>query len=288
MANRTSPNAQHSNKHPDNEPMKSTLYIVVPVFNERENLPRLFKAFRELESTYCDLWLVTFVMIDDGSVDGTAQLAQDLAAGLHFTLLEHGVNRGPGYAFGTAFEYLAPLLRDEDWVLTMEGDNTSRHELVRQMFQRTGEGYQVILASAYMYGGTITNTSLLRTFLSSMANIFVKEGLGLRGLMTVSSFFRLHQATAIRKLQRYYGARIIEQHGFEGFVEILMKMTFVGVTLSEVPMVLDTSLRIGKSKMRILKTILGYFFLLMSMSRWRLCASQGASSTPLVATDIQE
>ncbi len=61
----------------------------------------------------------------------------------------------------------------------MEGDNTSRHELLQQMFTRSGEGYDVILASPYMYGGGITNTSTYRVIISHVANAFVKEFIGL-------------------------------------------------------------------------------------------------------------
>ena len=51
----------------------------------------------------------------------------------------------------------------------------TRHELLRRMFHRAEEGYDVVLASPYMYGGGIVNTSPLRVFLSHVANAFVKE-----------------------------------------------------------------------------------------------------------------
>ena len=121
-----------------------------------------------------------------------------------------------------------------------------------------------------------------------MANVFVKEGLGLRGIMTVSSFFRLHHGTVIKKLQACYGARIIEHHGFEGIVEMLMKITFLGLTLSEVPMTLDTSRRVGKSKMKILKTVLGYFSLLKAMPTWRVRAGEGVTQADADTKENEE
>ena len=139
--------------------MKSNLYVIVPVFNEQNNLPKLFGAFRELNNLYREQGQVHFILVDDGSTDDTEQQVQELSSELHLELLKHTVNHGPGYAFGTAFAYLAATIKDDDWVLTMEGDNTSRHELVGQMFQRASEGYQVILASVYIYGGSITNTN---------------------------------------------------------------------------------------------------------------------------------
>src|SRR6185295_8533568 len=96
---------------------------------------------------------LSFVVVDDGSVDGTCERLNAAVAGLDLTVLRHEVNRGPGAAFASGFAYLAERIGPDDWVVTMEGDNTSRLELVRQMLTRSREGYEVILASPYMYGG---------------------------------------------------------------------------------------------------------------------------------------
>lgn len=248
--------------------MTNTLYFVVPVYNEAPNLPRLFDAFRDLHARY-PAYATQFILVDDGSRDGTPDQARALQGDLPLTLLDHGGNRGPGYAFGTAFAHLAPLLQADDWVVTLEGDNTSRHELLSQMFHRVEEGYDVILASPYLYGGAILNTEGLRVFLSKMANVFVKEILGLHGLATVSSFYRLHRGAVILTLQKHYGPRIIEYSGFECMIEMLIKMVYLKTSMSEVAMVLDTKQRIGKSKMKIGKTIMGYLRLYTALNGWK-------------------
>jgi glycosyltransferase involved in cell wall biosynthesis len=247
-------------------------YVVVPVLNEAPNMGRLMSALRGLEKDFGGVSHFEIILIDDGSTDGTADQARQLASGLNLTVLAHTRNVGPGHAFGTAYEYLAPRLKDEDWVATMEGDNTSRHELLHQMFTRSHEGYEIILASPYLYGGGIRNTSPLRVFLSHIANAFLKECIGLHGLCTMSSFFRLHRGSAVRQLQACYGARIIERAGFEGVVEMLIKMVLLQMTISEVPMVLDTSLRLGKSKMKVLRTICSYVTLFLERGHWQAVA----------------
>jgi dolichol-phosphate mannosyltransferase len=141
------------------------------------------------------------------------------------------------------------------------------------MFHRVEEGYEVILASPYMYGGGIINTDGLRIFLSKMANVFVKEILGLHGIVTVSSFYRLHHAPVILNLQRHYGPRIIQNSGFECMIEMLIKMVYLQTTMSEIAMVLDTKRRIGKSKMKIWRTIMGYLRLYTTLSQWKKQAS---------------
>src|SRR6266545_691146 len=248
---------------------QSSLYVVVPVYNEADNLERLFASFRLLHTEYTDRHHVQLVMVADGSTDDTVRLANELGEGLDLTVLSSATNKGPGSAFAMGFEYLASRITDSDWLVTLEGDNTSRRELLRHMFHRVREGYDVVLASPYMYGGGITNTSALRIFISHIANAFVKEFLGVHGIMTVSSFFRLYRGSVIQQLHQYYGAGIIERRGFECMIELLLKMMYLGVTISEVPMVLDTNLRAGKSKMKIMRTILGYIALSRRLKAWQ-------------------
>jgi dolichol-phosphate mannosyltransferase len=186
-----------------------------------------------------------------------------------FEVLSHSVNRGPGAAFASAFESLAARLNAEDWVLTIEGDNTSRLEIVDQMMTRAREGFDVVLASPYLYGGAIVQTSAYRMLMSHLANGVVKGAIGLRGIATMSSFFRLHRAEIIQRLQASYGPRIVERAGFESMIEMLLKLSYVSASISEVAMTLDTSRRAGKSKMRVVRTAMGYGTLIMDKGRWR-------------------
>lgn len=246
-------------------------FIVVPVLNEAGNMPRLSGSLSALNQEFSERFDLRVILVDDGSVDETSELARQAAAesGFALEILRHETNLGPGKAFRTGFVHLSSILNENDLVLTIEGDNTSRLELVKQMLTRMAEGYDVIFASPYMYGGQIVNTSAFRVFLSAMANLFVKELLGLQGLLTVSSFFRLYRATTLKHLQHCYGAGIVERAGFECMVEMAMKMVFCGISISEVPMVLDTQARVGKSRMKILRTIRGYLTLWFHKRAWR-------------------
>jgi dolichol-phosphate mannosyltransferase len=148
------------------------------------------------------------------------------------------------------------------------------------MAHRIREGHDVVFASPYAYGGGVVGASRLRIFLSHLANSFVKGALEIRGLLTVSSFYRLYRGSAIRRLQMTYGESILECAGFECMVELAMKLMYLGMSISEVPMTLDAGQRIGKSKMRITKTGLGYLRLFRLRRRWRAVA--GAQPGELV------
>jgi dolichol-phosphate mannosyltransferase len=251
--------------------MRSIVFLV-PVFNEAENIPTLLDSFRALEREMAGRFAPAFIIVDDGSSDKTADVFRELKGDLTLSVLVHENNGGPGRAFATGFSYLAPRLASDDWIVTMEGDNTSRCELVSQMLRRAEEGYDVVLASPYLYGGGVVNTSFLRTFLSFGANIFMKEILELRGIMTMSSFFRLYRGSTILRLQTYYGAGIIDRSGFDCMVELLMKIVYLKLTLSEIAMVLDTSRRKGKSKMKVLRAMWGLITLVSNKHRWKKLA----------------
>lgn len=245
---------------------RRTLHVIIPVLNEAPNMPRLMGdltvAVTEFEEH------VRILLVDDGSTDGTVDAARAAGTGLDLTVLRHDANQGPGRAFATAFSQLASDLAPEDWVVTMEGDNTSRVALLHQMRRRAEEGFDVVLASPYLYGGGIINTQWHRAFISHVANVFVKEVLGIRGIMTISSFFRLYRGSIVLRLQRIFGEGIMEVSGFEAMVENLMKLVMVGASISEVAMTLDTSVRIGRSKMPVIRTALGYLRLAGKRRLW--------------------
>jgi dolichol-phosphate mannosyltransferase len=242
--------------------------FVIPVFNEIANIGRCLDDLAASANTL-GLTDATVIVVDDGSTDGTAAAAEDLGVDLQVVVLRHEVNRGPGHAFGTAFEHLAGSLGKDDFIVTMEGDNTSRIDVLPRMLRRLGEGDDVVLASPYMYGGGILHTRPTRIFMSHVANTIVKEVLGVHGLLTVSSFFRVYRVEALARLQAAYGNRVIERAGFESMVEVIMKMTYLGFAISEVPMILDTSLRAGSSKLRVGRTATGYLALAGQKRRWQ-------------------
>ena len=252
----------------------SALYFVVPVFNEALNMERLFVACAEIQRELGSRYAVQFILVDDGSTDDTSAAAERAAGNLPLVVLRQAVNAGPGRAFAAAFSHLAPRLRATDWIVTIEGDNTSRLELLQQMLTRAAEGFDVVLASPYLYGGGITNTNAYRVFLSHMANVFVKEGLGLHGIVTMSSFFRLYRGSAFIQLQRAFGPGIVERAGFESMIELLLKIIYLRMTVSEVAMKLDTSRRAGKSKMKVARTAFGYVTLWWEKGQWQQAAKR--------------
>jgi dolichol-phosphate mannosyltransferase len=254
-----------------------TVHLVIPALNEAANIGHVLADLRAARDRLPTRLDACMLLVDDGSTDGTSEVARAAAGDLNVEVLRHDEPQGPGRAFATAFARLEPTLSGDDFVLTLEADNTSRVELLERMVLRSREGYDAVFASPYAYGGGIVRTNPVRTGLSHLANTFVKEFLGIRGLFTVSSFFRLYRGSAVRRLQEHFGPGIVERAGFESMAELTLKMVYMGMSISEVAMVLDSSRRVGNSKMRIGRTGLGYLALFRRRGAWKSAAAGDVS-----------
>ena len=231
------------------------IHVVVPVYDEAGNVEALAGQLRErLDPVGVPYRLV---VVDDGSTDGTADLFRRHVPGC--TILSHGVNRGPGAAFRTGFLHVLASASPDDLVVTLEGDQTSDPRVLPRMLRRIQEEEDdIVLASCYLYGGGIRGTNLHRIGLSHVANGLMKKALGLSGLATLSSFYRVYRVSALAAMRDRYGDAFITCRGFECMVEVLYRAAQLRLRISEVPMVLDGSRRVGRSKMRVLRTSLAY------------------------------
>lgn len=231
------------------------IHVVVPVFNEAGNAEATAAQIRDRLAPLGVPYRV--VLVDDGSRDGTADVFRRAAP--EATVLAHPENRGPGAAFRTGFLHVLASADPLDLVVTMEGDQTSDPRVLPRMLHRVWEeGDDIVLASCYLYGGGIRGTNLHRVGLSHVANGLMKKALGLSGLATLSSFYRVYQVSALSAMHARYGDGFIRSRGFECMVEVLYRAAQLRLRISEVPMTLDGSRRVGRSKMRVMRTSLAY------------------------------
>ena len=147
----------------------------------------------------------------------------------------------------------------EALIVTLEADTTSDLDALPAMLARARAGADLVLASWVM-----VNVSRLRRVLSDGAALIVRRVLGIEA-HTVSSFFRVYRASCLRRASARYGDTLIREPGFACKAELLAKIAAIGARIEEVPVGLDTSRRIGESKMPVFRTVLAY---------WRMMARQ--------------
>jgi dolichol-phosphate mannosyltransferase len=238
------------------------IFFLIPIFNEEKNIPNLFKELDGIlpaEEKF-------FVFSDDGSTDNTVSELKKYFSAIPHVVLGDGKNRGPGAAFNCGFEWiLANQKTEKDLVVTLEADCTSDITIVDKMISINRLGYDLVLASVYAQGGGFDKTTFLRKFISSVANLMYRFLFNIN-VLTLSSFYRVYTIAILKKLRDKYSV-LIKEPGFICMLEILVKAVDTRASIIEVPMVLSSKKRIGRSKMKMLKTTYQYFVFLLSTRR---------------------
>ncbi|MGH2840206.1 MAG: glycosyltransferase family 2 protein [Solirubrobacteraceae bacterium] len=239
-------------------------------YDEEANVGRLIA---DIESRP-ELWRDggRLVLVDDGSRDRTAQIAEAHTGPLAVEVLRLGHNQGPGAAFDHGFRHVLAQPGGDGLIVTLEADTTSDLESLPEMLAKAAHA-DVVLASVHG-GGAMVGVGRFRQALSHAASSVVRAGAGIDA-HTVSSFFRVYRAEILRAAYREHGEHLIQEHGFACKAEILAKLTALGAVVDEVPVTLDGSLRQGDSKLRILPTMAGYARMLARQRRKRPAAMRG-------------
>jgi dolichol-phosphate mannosyltransferase len=238
-------------------PVRTPILFVVPAFDEEQNLPRLLADLESRPGLFPPGSRV--IVVDDGSRDRTAEIAETYAGPLTVELVRLPENRGPGAAFRAGFGAAFVHAPGEALIVTLEADTTSDLDALPGMLIQARAGADLVLASWVM-----DNVGWLRRMLSESAGVVVRRVLDVDA-HTVSSFFRVYRASCLRDAHVRYGDDLIRERGFACKAELLAKLAALGARIEEVPVGLDSSRRVGESKMPIFRTVLGY---------WRMMARQ--------------
>lgn len=229
-------------------------YILIPLYNEELNVPNLKKALKTHVFNLFDN--VFFVFVDDYSTDETVALLKTTFSDCSYEIITKSKNKGPGDSFNIGMNWVIEHASPDDKLITMEADCTSDLTILKTMDLLNNQGYDLVLASPYAQGGGFSTTSWFRKILSFAANSLIRFVLDLK-IHTLSSFYRIYSIKHLKKIQDNY-PKIISDSGFFSMVEILCKAVEQKGSVIEVPMVVHSEKRQGKSKMKILKTIRNY------------------------------
>ncbi|MBI4646432.1 MAG: glycosyltransferase [Bacteroidia bacterium] len=231
-----------------------TIYFLIPVYNESENIYLLSENLKNVlteENKY-------YVFVDDFSSDNTIELLKKYFDCAAYHIIQKNKNIGPGDSFNKGFDWILKHSNNQNnLVVTLEGDNTSDLLILPNMITISKLGYDLVLASVYAQGGGFTKTTFLRIFISFIANMFFRLFFNIK-VQTLSSFYRVYHIDLLIKIKSRW-PEIIKENGFICMLEILIKAIKSDANIIEVPMILKSDRRKGKSKMKIIKTIFSYF-----------------------------
>jgi dolichol-phosphate mannosyltransferase len=230
--------------------------ILVPTYNERENLPVLASQLMQLPN-------VELLVIDDGSPDGTGAIADELAR-LHqgrIHVLHRSGARGLGRSYLDGFRIA--LSGDAEIVCQMDADLSHDPKYLPAMFAAIERGADLVIGSRYRAGGGVENWPRRRIVLSAFANRYIRAVTGLR-VRDCTAGFRCWRRGALAALE----LDSITSDGYAFLTEVIFQAAASGARIEEVPIVF-VERRHGASKLS------GAVLLESLKTPWRLAWSRG-------------
>jgi dolichol-phosphate mannosyltransferase len=226
------------------------LSVILPTYNERENLPEVVAQIRRLPID------VECVIVDDNSPDGTGEVAELLASKDPSIKVIHRPRKA-----GLASAVYAGLSKaSAPYIAVMDADLQHPPHLLTQMLQALEDGYDLVVASRYVRGGGVVGWPLLRRIVSRVATLLahltVPRSRAVKDPM--SGYFALKRGVL-------ESVRVHSPIGYKLLLTILAKGRYSKV--KEVPMVFRRRLR-GESKLDQ-REVLTYLKLLLNLLKQR-------------------
>jgi dolichol-phosphate mannosyltransferase len=227
-----------------------TALVVVPTFNERENLPVLVTALMAYPE-------VSVLVVDDASPDGTGALADDLARKYPGRVdVMHRTER-PGLGRSYVDGIRSVLNRPVDVICQMDCDLSHDPRHLRDLIAAS-ERADVVIGSRYIPGGAVVNWPLRRRLLSRFANSYIRLVTRLSA-RDCTSGYRCWRREALAKLP----LDTVVSDGYAFLVEMLFEAHRRGAQIGEVPIIF-VERRQGVSKLS------GGVLLESCLTPWRL------------------
>ena len=197
--------------------------VVLPTFNESENIDRVLRRIR---GALAD---ATILVVDDGSPDGTADIAETLGKELgNIEVMRRQEKSGLGSAYRAGFRW--GLDREFDACIEMDADLSHEPEALPELVAPLSEGHDLVIGSRYVPGGSIPNWAWHRRLLSRGGNVYASKLLGL-SVADSTSGFRAYSASILDRIDL---SRIkAEGYGFQ--IEMTYEAKRAGAEVVEVP-----------------------------------------------------
>lgn len=206
--------------------MKGKLSIILPTYNERENLPLItWLLFKYLEPTGT---IFEIIIIEDGSPDGTlgvAQQLQDIYGSDKIVILDRGKKLGLGTAYKAGLD-----LATGDYIILMDADLSHHPKYIPKFMQLASEkGYDIVTGTRYSGDGGVYGWDFKRKFISCGANTLTQLALG-PSVSDLTGSFRLYKKSVLKRL-----ISMSKSKGYAFQMEIIVLAERMGYKIGEIP-----------------------------------------------------
>ena len=213
--------------------------IIIPTYNEKENIEAIIRAVTSLEKDF------EVLVIDDGSPDGTAKIVKGLMAE-EFKGRVHLVERSGKLGLGTAYicGFKWALEHGYEYIFEMDADfSHAPADLPRLYAACHDEGYDVSVGSRYITGVNVVNWPIGRVLMSYYASAYVRTVLGIKLRDTTAGF-----VCWTRKVLETMALDDVRFKGYAFQIEMKYTALRLGFKIKEVPVVF-VNRELGTSKM---------------------------------------
>jgi dolichol-phosphate mannosyltransferase len=209
--------------------------VVLPTYNEILNVEPMLRTLRKVVPL-CDV-----LVVDDGSPDGTADLAEEISDELgQITVLRRSRKSGLGDAYRAGFAW--GLEHDYDHLVEIDCDFSHDPNALPTLLS-AAEDHDVVIGSRYIPGGHIPQWSLSRRLLSRGGNQYASFMLGL-GVVDSTAGYRVYSKRALALID--FTTVRADGYGFQ--IEMTYRAKRAGASIIEVP-ISFTDRELGASKM---------------------------------------
>lgn len=205
--------------------------VVVPTYNERQNLPRLIAAIEEHMPIDHEI-----VVVDDSSPDGTGDLARELSKQYPIRVISRPAKSGLGSAYRDGF-----AAAKGDIIFEMDADLSHDPRYLPALIEAIESGADVAVGSRYTSNGRIVGWNWYRKLVSGTGNTLARLALGLKVGDTTSGY-RAYVREAAGVVQS------VQSDGYAFQVEALHLARKSGMRVVEVPITFENR-TVGKSKL---------------------------------------
>ncbi len=212
--------------------------VIVPTYNEAENLEQAVDAIRAAAPE------AHILVVDDSSPDGTGELADRLAASdPRITVLHHGARAGLGGAYLAGFG--VALAAGFDILIEMDADGSHPADALPALIARLDapDHADMVIGSRWIPGGSFVDWPAARRLLSRAGNVYARFALGI-AVKDATAGFRSYRAEVLRGLD----LAGVESRGYCFQIDMTRRVLDAGYRVAEVPIVF-TERRRGASKM---------------------------------------
>ncbi len=216
--------------------------IVIPTFNERENISLIIPKIQKVIETI-KKHKIMILVVDDNSPDLTSKIIKKYQKKYKDLYLLQGEKKGLGNAYLRGFDYSIKKLK-ADIVVEMDADFSHPPELIPELIKGIDNGFDVVIGSRYIEGGSTPNWDIRRKLISRFGNLYSRLMCNMNHLHDLSSGFRAIRVSYLKKID----PRKISLRSYAFQIRLLYELIKSGAKATEIPLVF-LERKHGKSKL---------------------------------------